>query len=340
MLRNLLHPNKMSAVLAPEVLVAYDLRPLLTGQWELLTPNHWGVIAGIVTYVMTVSVVLILLVMGGTFRRLREESAEFKVKGIAAFSPPFERFKLYDELLEAAARLPLKPAAGPDAEAASPSIKGGTVNLAPFDKAAHLTVLHDISNGGPIYAHGPYDPEAVVWRFLSDGPFESAAAFGNSALLLDDRPDGRRFVIIDKTTGYVVGMISVLENSPHDLRCRVGDMWLTPAFQRTHASTDAVLTLLTHLFSQGYRRVEWRCDAEDGRGRRAAERLGFLLEGVLRKHGVVRGCNADAALYTMTNSDWRDFQRERLQALVRPPTGISEPTRQPGLVGANTAKTN
>jgi len=37
--------------------VAYDLRPFLTGNWDDMSAHHWGVLAGIVTY--TVSYMMI-----------------------------------------------------------------------------------------------------------------------------------------------------------------------------------------------------------------------------------------------------------------------------------------
>ena len=68
-----------------------------------------------------------------------------------------------------------------------------------------------------------------------------------------------------------------------------------------------------------YRRVELRIDAANARARKSAERVGFFLEGVLRKHRVVRSANRDTALYSMTNGDWRDGAAARLARLVRAP---------------------
>jgi hypothetical protein len=34
-------------------IVAYDLRPFLTGNWDDMSAHHWGVIAGIVTYTVS-----------------------------------------------------------------------------------------------------------------------------------------------------------------------------------------------------------------------------------------------------------------------------------------------
>jgi len=152
--------------------------------------------------------------------------------------------------------------------------------------------------------------------------------------MVDPGPRGLRMVVVDKATGYICGMASLLDNRPEDLSVRVGDVWLTPAFQRTHVHTDLCLCLLSYLFGLGYRRVERRCDAEDHRARKAIERAGFVLEGVLRKHRIVSGCNVDTALYALTNSDWRDAGKSRLSAKLRAPTGISGPTRPRGWISS------
>ena len=39
----------------------------------------------------------------------------------------------------------------------------------PFDAAIHMEKLWEISNGSPQYAHGAYDDEELLWRFL-DAP--------------------------------------------------------------------------------------------------------------------------------------------------------------------------
>ena len=78
-----------------EKLSAYDYSPLLTGELHLLTPQHWGIIAGSLVYVITVSTVITLLVLGGTCRRLKEQADAFEVKGKAAFAAPAPRMLLY-----------------------------------------------------------------------------------------------------------------------------------------------------------------------------------------------------------------------------------------------------
>lgn len=97
-----------------------------------------------------------------------------------------------------------------------------------------------------------------------------------------------------------------------------GDLWITPAFRGGYAGAETVLLLLDHLFrTLGYRRVEWCCDVDNHAGKKLAARLGFVAEGVLRKHMVWRDANRDSALHAITNSDWREGGRDALEALVK-----------------------
>lgn len=308
-------------------LSAMDFRPLLSGDWEQLTAQHWGILAGCATYVVTVFVVLVLMVKGGTFQRIKEQAEVHESRGAAALAP--RQLELYDELLAASAALPLKPQLPIEKQGSREEavLRGKHVELRPFVAAEHLEKLFDISHGKACFAHGHFDPNLEIWRFLEAGPFVDAKAMGE-APLMSDPADGLRLVVIDTNTRFVVGMVSLLRNCPTALRVELADVWLTPAFQRTHVHTDLLVTVLDHLTQRAcYRRVEWQCDAQDTRARKAAERAGFVLEGVLRKHQVVRKCNRDTALYSMTNSDWRDGARALLSAKLRPPSGIAGPAR-------------
>lgn len=69
---------------------------------------------------------------------------------------------------------------------------------------------------------------------------------------------------------------------------RVGDVWLNPAFRESSALQEVHFLLLSHLFGLGYRRVERRVDATDTGSRTDLPAAGFHLEGVLRKHMIVK----------------------------------------------------
>jgi RimJ/RimL family protein N-acetyltransferase len=85
----------------------------------------------------------------------------------------------------------------------------------------------------------------------------------------------------------------------------VGNILLTPALQRTTAATEAMYLMARHVFEDlGYRRYEWKCNAENLPSRRAAARLGFTYEGIFRQHMVAKGRNRDTAWFSMLDGEW------------------------------------
>lgn len=111
-------------------------------------------------------------------------------------------------------------------------------------------------------------------------------------------------------------MVTLSNHAPRDLRVQIDALWLAPAFQGAGALAKSVLLLLTHLFETiGYRRVEWRCDGHNVRARRAAHSLGFVFEGVLRKHAIVKQSNCDAVVFAAINSEW-PMMKDQLQQTV------------------------
>ncbi len=94
-------------------------------------------------------------------------------------------------------------------------------------------------------------------------------------------------------------------SSPSSAWSRSATSGSLPALQRTTAATEAIFLLARHVFDDlGYRRLEWKCNALNAASRRAAERYGFSLEGVFRKHQVIKGRNRDSAWYAITDDEW------------------------------------
>lgn len=166
--------------------------------------------------------------------------------------------------------------------------------LEPLDPARHAGALFKSSSGAP-----------ELWKHLAYGPFADQAAFTS---WLEDRAamdDPLFYAIVDRAAGAARGMASYLRMEPQHGVIEIGHIWFAPALQRTRQATEAIFLLARHAFDDlGYRRLEWKCDSLNSPSRRAAERFGFVFEGVFRQHMVVKGRNRDTAWYAMTDGDW------------------------------------
>jgi RimJ/RimL family protein N-acetyltransferase len=100
----------------------------------------------------------------------------------------------------------------------------------------------------------------------------------------------------------------------------IGGTWLSAHAQRSGVNTDAKLLMLRHAFDVWLvHRVAICTDARNMGSRRAIERLGATLEGVLRNHraamghATTAGMPRDTAAYSIIASEW-PLVRERLEA--------------------------
>lgn len=81
--------------------------------------------------------------------------------------------------------------------------------------------------------------------------------------------------------------------------------WLGASFQGKGLMTKSCRVLIEHAFGYwGLERVEIRCATENMKSRAIPERLGFELEGVLRRAEVLYGTHVDLAVYGMVAAEW------------------------------------
>jgi RimJ/RimL family protein N-acetyltransferase len=133
------------------------------------------------------------------------------------------------------------------------------------------------------------------------GPFSDAAAFRSTWLApLCKDPARTLYHIVVKSqdtfqvgnethSGTPAGTIGLLNTDPANRATELGYILIDPAWQRTFVSTHAIGLLLGYALEDlQLRRVAWQCNAVNGASRRAAERMGFVLEARLRWARVLR----------------------------------------------------
>lgn len=127
------------------------------------------------------------------------------------------------------------------------------------------------------------------------------------------------FVVVAAATGRAAGITTYLNIDADARRVEIGGTWYRKAVQRTPLNTECKLLLLTHAFEQlDCIAVEFRTHFFNHQSRRAIERLGAKLDGVLRNHrrsgdGTLR----DTCVYSIIESEWptvRSHLRHQLSA--------------------------
>lgn len=217
------------------------------------------------------------------------------------------------------------------------------IKMTPFKASIHSSPLCSI-----ISAH----PE--LWAHMPTGPFQTVQDFNTNFLdtLVHHDPGMVSFAIIDKTKppsaadeeGELAGMMSYMNSSSVHLCTEIGYIIILPQFQRTHVNSNAVGLLLRYALqvpSQGglgLRRVQWQCSSVNAPSIRAAERLGFRKEGIMKWHRVFPGGKDNAKVHNGREmprgsldeedyardtvvlahcwDDWEQGGRENIQAIM------------------------
>lgn len=113
------------------------------------------------------------------------------------------------------------------------------------------------------------------------------------------------FAVLD-SDGTPVGMTTFMNIDERNQRVEIGSTWYAQRVQRTALNTECKLLLLTHAFETlNCIAVEFRTSAFNRRSRRAIERLGANLDGILRNHQHHRdGTLRDTCVYSIIPSEW------------------------------------
>ena len=180
-------------------------------------------------------------------------------------------------------------------------MEGRYVRLEPLDAARHGDGLFEASSTPDkdsrfrwLYDHAPQDrADFQPW-------LDKAAA----------SKDPLYFAVIDKASGRIAGRQSFMRIDTANGVIEIGNILWNGLVARKPAATEALYLFARHAFDDlGYRRFEWKCNAENEPSRSAALRFGFSFEGVFRQHLIVKGRNRDTAWFAMIDKEWPTIGR-------------------------------
>jgi RimJ/RimL family protein N-acetyltransferase len=121
-----------------------------------------------------------------------------------------------------------------------------------------------------------------------------------------DQQGAMPFIVRRKADGRIVGSTRYLNVDPLHRRVEIGGTWYAASEQRTGLNTECKWLLLNHAFERlDCIAVELRTHVLNTRSRRAIERLGAKLDGILRNHMIMpNGTLRDTCVYSITAYDW------------------------------------
>jgi RimJ/RimL family protein N-acetyltransferase len=195
-----------------------------------------------------------------------------------------------------------------------------------------MTWLEDVTLEGRHAALRPLSPDHApaltvavqdgelwrLWYTFIPAPEDVEAEIARR-LSLREQGSMLPFTVVDQNSGQPVGMTTFMNIDAASRRVEIGATWYRASAQRTPINTECKRMLLGHAFETlDCIAVEFRTNFFNHASRRAIERLGAKLDGVLRSHQINRdGTLRDTCVYSVTAAEWPtvkthlDFQLSR-----------------------------
>lgn len=173
-------------------------------------------------------------------------------------------------------------------------LRGTHTSLVPL-RPAHAEALAEAVRDGELWR---------LWYTAIPAP-ERMAAEIERRLGLQARGSMLPFVVLD-AAGVPAGMTTYMNIDAVHKRVEIGSTWYAKRVQRSPLNSECKLMLLRHAFEVlDCIAVEFRTHRLNVQSRRAIERLGAQLDGILRAHQRSSdGSLRDTAVYSITAAEW------------------------------------
>lgn len=114
------------------------------------------------------------------------------------------------------------------------------------------------------------------------------------------------FAIYDKYQGTLAGSTRYMHMDPRHKVLHIGSTWIGREFQGTGLNGAVKQLLLDHaFFMMDFEKVEFRIDERNWPSRKAVEKLGCTLEGILRQNVFLAdGYKRNTCCYGLLRTEW------------------------------------
>ena len=189
------------------------------------------------------------------------------------------------------------------------TLSGVTVTLEPLAPRHHDDLVEAVRDG-ELWS---------LWYTFVPAP-EKVAAEIDRRLALQAAGSMLPFAVIDPADGKAVGMTTYMNVDATHRRVEIGSTWYRRRVQRTPINTESKLLLLRHAFETlDCIAVEFRTHFFNHQSRRAIERLGAKLDGVLRCHQrASNGTLRDTCVYSIVAAEWPTVHAHLSFQLAKP----------------------
>jgi N-acetyltransferase len=177
------------------------------------------------------------------------------------------------------------------------TLRGQHVCLMPLSAAHHDDLLEAVKDG-ELWRH---------WYTAIPTPEKMASEIERRLSL---HKQGSMLPFTVQVNGKAVGMTTYMNIDASNQRVEIGSTWYRASVQRSPVNSECKRLLLAYAFEQlQCNAVEFRTHFFNQQSRRAIERLGAKLDGVLRNHQInhhpdAAGALRDTCVYSILNTEW------------------------------------
>ncbi|PJZ57815.1 GNAT family N-acetyltransferase [Leptospira barantonii] len=157
-----------------------------------------------------------------------------------------------------------------------------------------------------------------LWFTMVPSP-EEMESWITKALAEEKEKLSLPFVVVRKNDSKIIGSTRYMNIEKVSNRLEIGSTWYSKEFQKTAVNTECKLLLLEHAFENlECIAVEFRTHRLNENSRKAIERLGAVLDGILRNHRIMpNGTLRDTAVYSILENEWPTVKANLLFKLER-----------------------
>lgn len=114
------------------------------------------------------------------------------------------------------------------------------------------------------------------------------------------------FIIYDKTKEKYAGSTRYMNIDWKNKVLHIGSTWIGKEFQGSGLNSHMKFLMLNHAFNEmGFEKVEFRIDERNMQSRKAVEKLGGSLEGILRRNVyLLDGFKRNTCCYGILREEW------------------------------------
>ena len=138
------------------------------------------------------------------------------------------------------------------------------------------------------------------------GSPEALKNYVKKAIGLMNQNNALPFIVYDKRTSQYAGSTRYMNIDHKNKVLEIGSTWIGRAFQGSGLNTQMKQLMINHAFGpMKFEKVEFRIDERNMRSRKAVEKLGAVLEGILRSNVfLLDGFKRNTCIYGILKEEW------------------------------------